>query len=72
MDGLFRIANSASKQQKIFSEMYSKMCIEKSKIDRKNITKYWDKAKRATNPYEYINILGTNILLEENKDIYKK
>ena len=60
------------KMKKIFSTIYQEMCIEKCKIDGKNIKRYWDKAKRATNPYEDVNVLGTNILIEDKNNAYQK
>ena len=54
------------RMKKLFFSIYQNMCIEKCKIDNKNIKKYWDKAKRATNPYEDVNVLGTNILVKNN------
>jgi hypothetical protein len=53
----------------IFPEMYKKMCDLKSEIDEGNNYKLWDTAKRRVNPYELVNVLGTNIL---KSDIYKK
>ena len=53
----------------IFPEMYKKMCDLKSEIDKGNNYKLWDKAKRRVNPYELVNVLGTNIL---TSDVHKK
>jgi 23S rRNA U2552 (ribose-2'-O)-methylase RlmE/FtsJ len=41
------------------------MCEIKSKIDESDNSKLWDKAKRRVNPYELVNVLGTNILQNE-------
>ena len=49
----------------VFPDMYSSMCELKSKIDEKDNTKLWDKSKRKVNPYELVNVLGTNILQTE-------
>ena len=51
--------------QFVFKDMYLDMCELKSKIDENNNSKFWDKAKRRVNPYELVNILGTNILQTE-------
>jgi len=49
----------------VFPEMYKSMCELKSKIDNRDYSKLWDKAKRKVNPYELVNVLGTNILQTE-------
>ena len=53
----------------VFPEMYNSMCKLKSKIDEKDNSKMWDKAKRNVNPYEMVNVLGTNIL--QNEKVFK-
>ncbi len=37
------------------------MCSLKSKIDERNNSRLWDKAKRKINPYELVNSYGTNL-----------
>jgi 23S rRNA U2552 (ribose-2'-O)-methylase RlmE/FtsJ len=37
----------------------------KCKIDIDENSKHWDKAKRKTNPYELVHMIGTNHLLDE-------
>jgi 23S rRNA U2552 (ribose-2'-O)-methylase RlmE/FtsJ len=49
----------------VFQDMYTNMCELKSKIDERDNSKLWDKAKRHVNPYELVNVLGTNILQNE-------
>ena len=49
----------------VFQDMYTNMCELKSKIDESDNSKLWDKAKRRVNPYELVNVLGTNILQNE-------
>lgn len=49
-----------------FPSMYKKMCSLKSEIDKKEYQKYWDKAKRTTNPYELVTVYGTNSLQHEH------
>ena len=49
----------------VFQDMYTNMCKLKSKIDERDNSKLWDKAKRRVNPYELVNVLGTNILQNE-------
>jgi len=49
----------------VFPDMYTSMCDLKSKIDEKDNSKLWDKSKRKVNPYELVNVLGTNILQTE-------
>jgi 23S rRNA U2552 (ribose-2'-O)-methylase RlmE/FtsJ len=49
----------------VFQDMYTNMCELKSKIDERDNSKLWDKAKRRVNPYELVNVLGTNILQNE-------
>ena len=49
----------------LFPEMYSAMCDLKSEIDNNENSKLWDKAKKKVNPYENVNMLGTNILVGE-------
>jgi len=49
-----------------FPLMNKKMCSLKSEIDKKEYQKYWDKAKRTTNPYELVPLYGTNSLHGEN------
>ena len=49
----------------VFQDMYTNMCELKSKIDECDNSKLWDKAKRRVNPYELVNVLGTNILQNE-------
>jgi 23S rRNA U2552 (ribose-2'-O)-methylase RlmE/FtsJ len=44
-------------------EFYDEMSLLKSKIDEKE--KFWDKAKRKVNPFEMVNVIGTNILYTE-------
>jgi 23S rRNA U2552 (ribose-2'-O)-methylase RlmE/FtsJ len=50
----------------IFFELYDSMCYLKSEIDKSECLKLWDNAKRKVNPYEFVNMLGTNILKTEN------
>lgn len=54
----------------VFPEIYQEMCELKSKIDEKDNSKLWDKAKRYVNPYEIVNVLGTNILKNETNKKY--
>lgn len=49
----------------VFQDMYTNMCELKSKIDERDNSKLWDKVKRRVNPYELVNVLGTNILQNE-------
>ena len=42
--------------------MHEYMCSLKSEIDKKEYQKYWDKAKKNTNPYELVSVYGTNVL----------
>ena len=49
----------------VFQDMYTNTCELKSKIDECDNSKLWDKAKRRVNPYELVNVLGTNILQNE-------
>jgi 23S rRNA U2552 (ribose-2'-O)-methylase RlmE/FtsJ len=55
-----------SKLDLIFFELYYSMCYLKSEIDKIKCLKLWDNAKRKVNPYEFVNMLGTNILKAEN------
>ena len=49
----------------LFLDLHNKMCELKSNIEDKNI-KLWDVAKKKVNPYELVNIIGTNVLKNEN------
>lgn len=49
----------------VFPELYNLMCDLKSKIDKPENLKLWDKAKIKVNPYEFVNVSGTNILQTE-------
>ena len=51
----------------IFPKMHNSMCLLKTKIDEKNNLKLWDRAKRKINPFELVNVYGTNIL-KSNKN----
>ena len=50
----------------IFPDLHDTMCTLKSKIDENDNSKLWDKAKRKVNPFELVNVIGTNILNNEN------
>jgi 23S rRNA U2552 (ribose-2'-O)-methylase RlmE/FtsJ len=50
----------------IFLDFYNEMSLLKSKIDDKEYVKQWDKAKRKVNPYELVNMTGTNVFRNEN------
>ena len=49
--------------------VFPRMCKDvsdcKCKIDIDENSKHWDKAKRKTNPYELVHMIGTNHLLDE-------
>lgn len=49
----------------IFLDFYKEISLLKSKIDEKDNYKKWDKAKRKVNPYELVNISGTNVFRNE-------
>lgn len=51
-----------------YPNMHKNMCSLKSEIDKKEYQKYWDKAKKNTNPYELVSVYGTNHL---KKDYHK-
>ena len=53
----------------LFPELYNDMCLLKSKIDEPEYLKMWDKAKRDVNPYEIVNVSGTNILQPDKINI---
>ena len=55
----------------VFPELFNSMCDLKSKIDQNENLKLWDKAKRKVNPYELVNVSGTNILRTEKKIKFK-
>ena len=54
----------------IFPEMYKKMCDLKSEIDIGYNYKLWDIAKKRVNPYELVNVLGTNISISDVHNKY--
>ena len=49
----------------IFLDFYKEISLLKSKIDEKDNYKKWDKAKRKINPYELVNVSGTNVFRNE-------
>ena len=50
--------------------MYKKMCDLKSEIDIGYNYKLWDISKKRVNPYELVNVLGTNISISDVHNKY--
>ena len=52
----------------VFPQLFEQLSQVKNLIDQQPHSTYWDKAKRKTNPYELVHIVGTNIMYTEEKN----
>lgn len=52
----------------VFPHLFDRLSRVKNLIDQPPHSTNWDKAKRKTNPYELVHIVGTNVLYEEEKN----
>lgn len=53
----------------IFPKLHESLSLYKNKIDENKISGNWDKMKKKLNKYELVNIIGTNIIVSDSKDI---
>jgi 23S rRNA U2552 (ribose-2'-O)-methylase RlmE/FtsJ len=65
-----KITMVKAKNDFLYPDLYGKMCHVKSHIDEEAYCKYWDKAKRKTNPYELVHVMGTNQTRDDKSPSY--